>query len=222
VQFPIRSLDCFFHFSIFELMTITKTDASPVKKNEYSIDALNSDLDGLIDKINHLQTLAADSSEELRNQLGESNARMDVLKLERDSLLSQANKMRESNATEITQIHQERLEVDMDALLRENITIPDYKLRLYWDHLRIKLEPSRSGGVAISLCFPHSTRLCDLRFVLQFAPSDETFMVTDCDPMVIGLADLVTSLNTDTRPGALARFCCRVRSTYTAQYSTDI
>lgn len=205
-------------------MTVSENTKRPLTNavGDPSIADLHSGVDALFDKLNHLQTLAADSAEHLRNQLDESNTRLNSLRKELTTLRAQTAVKREKELTEVTLIHQEQFERDMESLLRENITIPDYKMRLYWDHLKFKIGPSSTGGVAVTMSFPHSSRLSDLCFVLQFAPTGETFMVSDCDPMVIGLADLVSSLNSDTRPGALARFCCRVRSTYTAQYSTDI
>ena len=179
-------------------------------------------IETLYAKLARLQEIAADSAETLRNQLDDSNSRLASLKEELHALRSQSESKRSRELSETTAIFQEQFDRDMEAILREAITVPDYKMRLYWDNLRFKLEPSSAGGVAVTLSFPHSTRLSDLQFVLQFVSSDETFMVTDCDPMVIGLTDLVSTLNSDSRPGALARFCCRVRSTYTAQYSTDI
>ena len=205
-------------------MTISDNHKRPLTNDavEASVTDLHSGMEMLLEKLNQLQTLSADSAEYLRSQLEESNARLNNLKGELSALQSEANGKREKEMTEVTIIHQEQFERDMESLLRENITIPDYKMRLYWDHLKFKIEPSSTGGVAVTMSFPHSSRLSDLRFVLQFASIGETFIVSDCDPMVIGLTDLVSSLNSDTRPGALARFCCRVRSTYTAQYSTDI
>ena len=205
-------------------MTISDNTKRPLTKEtgEASTPDIRLGMENLLEKINHLQTLSADSAEYLRNQLDESNERLNNLKAELNSLRTEAFGKRDKELTEVTLIHQEQFERDMESLLRENITIPDYKMRLYWDHLKFKVEPSSTGGVAVTMSFPHSSRLADLRFILQFATTGETFMVSDCDPMVIGLTDLVSSLNSDARPGALARFCCRVRSTYTAQYSTDI
>ena len=67
--------------------------------------------------------------------------------------------------------------------------------------------------------FHQRSKLPNLVFVLRY--QDFGYQVADCDPLVIGLADMVDQLNGDNRAGALARFVCRVRARYTAQYGAE-
>jgi hypothetical protein len=101
-------------------------------------------------------------------------------------------------------------------LLHDQIHVPETNLKLFYDHLRLSVKPDPFGGVQVSL---GSFKLPDLRFTLRY--QDSLYVVSECDPLVIGLADLVDQLNADTQSGALARFICRIRSRYTAQYSDE-
>ena len=123
----------------------------------------------------------------------------------------QTKEMRES--MHMSQIQNEQLSV----LLREQIEIPESQLNLYWDHLKLRVEPGSFGGVRVTLGFLN--RLPELRFSIRY--QENAYVVSECDPLIIGLADLVDQLNADSRAGALARFVCRIRSRYTAQYSSE-
>lgn len=101
-------------------------------------------------------------------------------------------------------------------LVYDQIHVPETNLKLFYDHLRLSVTPDPFGGVQVSL---GSFKLPDLRFTLRYHNS--LYIVSECDPLVIGLADLVDQLNADTQSGALARFICRIRSRYTAQYSDE-
>jgi hypothetical protein len=114
----------------------------------------------------------------------------------------------------MSQIQNEQL----SELLRAQIDIPESQLKLYWNHLKLRLEPGGSfGGVRVTLGFLN--RLADLRFSVKY--QENAYVVSECDPLIIGLAELVEQLNSDSRAGALARFVCRIRSRYTAQYSDE-
>lgn len=108
---------------------------------------------------------------------------------------------------------------DLQHLVHNHIEIPESFLQLYWHHLKLRVEGLSAGGVSVTLGFPAESRLPNLKFFLKHNTSG--YSVTDCDPMVIGLAELVAQLNTDSRGGALARFCCRIRARYTAQYMKE-
>lgn len=120
---------------------------------------------------------------------------------------------------ELSQVYDAQFSQDMDRLVSDNISIPEAKLKRYWDQLKFRLDPSPLGGVAAVMGFHPSTRLPDLRFVLQLVA--DAYVVSECDPMVFGLSEILDRLNADTRTGSLARFCCRLRARYTAQYSTE-
>jgi len=186
-----------------------------------SLNDIDASMAKVLERIAELHEASADASELLKTQLDERKKKLLDANEELERLRADAAEKRNREFTDLTLLYQDQFEKDMESMLREHIAIPEFKMRLYWDHLRFGLEPASTGGVCVTMAFPHTSRLPDLKFVLQFTPADETFMITDCDPMIIGLTDHVSSLNQDTKPGALARFCCRVRSTYTAQYSTN-
>ncbi len=115
-------------------------------------------------------------------------------------------------------IHEEQL----SALISSEIEGPESQLKFFWDRLRLRLEPlgGQGGGVKVYLGFAPEEQLPELGFVLRF--QDQIYQVGACDPLVIGLSELVDQLNNDRQSGALARFLCRIRSRYTAQYSTQL
>jgi hypothetical protein len=192
------------------------------ESNHATLHQIDLSLSRVLERIAELHEASADSGQIMKTQLDDAKKKLLEANKELEQLRTNVSEKRTREHTEMTLLYQDQFEKDMESLVRESITIPEFKMRLYWDHLRFALEPAPTGGVLVTMGFPHTSRLPDLKFVLQFSTTDETFTISDCDPMVIGLTDLVSTLNTDTKPGALARFCCRARSTYTAQYSTDL
>lgn len=191
------------------------------EESKENISQIESKCQTLLADVAKLQVEAANSaillSEECKKKLLELQHLQEQL-----AIVTTELKEKETNdVRELSQIYEARFSEDMSRLIQDHISIPEAKLKKYSDQLMIRLEPGPSGGVRAILSFSSSMCLSDLQFTIQ-SVGDSAFSVTDCDPMVIGLSDLVDRLNSDNRSGSLARFCCRLRATYTAQYSTSI
>lgn len=181
--------------------------------------AIEGSMKNILVGIRTLHERSADVAQKLSAEAKILSEQLTAARQELAALSSQLEDKRERELNEVTLIYQEQYNDTMENLIKENISIPEVKLRLYWDQLKCRVDPAPGGsGVIVILGFPHSCRLNDLRFLLQF---DGSFSVPECDPMVMGLKSIVDSLNADNRSGALARFCCRMRSTYNTQYETN-
>ena len=120
----------------------------------------------------------------------------------------------------LSQIYEAQHAAELEKLVKERIEEPEAILKLYWEYLRLRVEPGGAGGVRVTMGFTADSNLPELRFNIKFSPETQ-YVVSDCDPMIIGMSELVDELNRETKSGALARFCCRIRARYTAQYSAD-
>ena len=136
----------------------------------------------------------------VKTQIVEAQNQLQIVEKDLDQKL-------EKKSADISKIH--------DDLIFAQIGVPQRQLDVFWDQLRVKVEPASFGGVKVTIGFP--VKLPCLVFVLRY--HDFGYQVADCDPLIIGLADLVDQLNNDNKSGALARFICRIRARYTAQYS---
>lgn len=174
----------------------------------------------LLVNLEELKSKAAQTGLDMNEKCLRLSERLKSATAEVNQLRQEVNEKELRESLHLSQIYEEKFTKDMDALIRDKITVPESKIRLFWEYLKLRVDPAPIGGVLVTIGFPHSSRLPDLRFVLQFSQAEQ-YGVTDCDPMIIGLSELVAQLNNDKRAGALARFCCRLRARYTAQYSTE-
>ena len=185
-----------------------------------SLDIIESKFNLLMETLSNLKFVSAEAGCEMDAKCSRLRLELEKSKKELEELKSELNDKNMRESLHITQIQESRFNSEMEILLNDNIRIPEAKLRLFWQHLMLRVEPARTGGVQVTLGFPHELRLPDLKFILQFS-QDNQYAVSDCDPMIIGMSELVSQLNNDNKGGALARFCCRIRARYTAQYSTE-
>ena len=184
-----------------------------------ALDTVDTNCRQLLEQVKSLQECAVNTTIAIDEECRSKREHLSILKRE-FSELSAALKLKEDHEVrELSVLYESQFGDDMDRLMNDHIAVPKSKLKKYWNQLGIRLEPASSGGVTTVMGFHPSMGLSDLRFVVQSV--GDSFSVADCDPMVIGLSQLVDRLNHDTKSGSLARFCCRLRSTYTAQYSTQ-
>lgn len=180
--------------------------------NQVSVEDLEASFGSLMGQ---LEALRAESA---RVGLA-ANQKMQQLTKEVNQLREQVSVLEQqvSEKNERESLHASIIEDEAHAqLVHDQIQVPESHLKLFYDHLRLSVKPDPFGGVQVSL---GSFKLPDLRFTLRY--QDSSYVVSECDPLVIGLSELVDMLNADTQPGALARFICRIRSRYTAQYSDE-
>ena len=164
----------------------------------------------VMDRLQELRVASAQVSMARRKEVESLRAELEIAKMELAELEIEKKDKEFRESMEMTILYDQQL----DAMVRSEIDIPEGQLRLFWDQLRLRVEPAPFGGVRVSLGF---LKLPELRFALKYS-AEQLFSVSDCDPLVIGLSELVDQLNADTRSGALARFICRIRARYTAQY----
>ena len=182
-----------------------------------TITALESDFQGLLANLARLRESSASSAEKSQDEIDFLQSELIKAQNELDDLEQEFKHKQVQVSLHISSL----LAADLNQLVEREIAIPESKLELFWTHLKLRVEAlPAGGGVAVTIGFSPESRLPDLRFALKHSVSENAFFVFDCDPIVIGLADLVAQLNSDSKCGALARFCCRVRARYTAQYSS--
>lgn len=197
---------------------ITNRRLSTAEESLAAIENMENSLKEIMKGIYCLHDQSAEASRQWTLEAKRLDGEILKARAEQEMLAELVYEKRERDLNEVTVLHQTRFEEDLDSMIRDQIEVPEMKVRVCWDHLKCRVDQALGGGVVVKLGFPHSSRLNDLRFVLQF---DGAYSVSECDPMVIGLKGIVDNLNSDSRSGSLARFCCRMRSTYMAQYSTD-
>lgn len=177
-----------------------------------SIENQFNNLVGNLDKLKQVSASAGqqtcDDIKNLRDEISRAEALLHELQLQ-----VQEKDVKESLHVSLV------MAADLQQLVHNHIEIPESVLQLYWHHLKLRVEGHPTGGVSVTLGFLADSRLPNLQFCLKH--NNAIYSVTDCDPMVIGLAELVAQLNSDSRGGALARFCCRIRARYTAQYMNE-
>ena len=186
-----------------------------------SLEMIEIAYETLIVHMDDLKSNAAAASADLESRHTSLTAEVAKSKDELASLMAEVGEKELHESMHMSQIYEAKLSSDIEQLVRDNITIPEAMLSHYWDHLKFRMEPAPTGGVVVTLGFTHASGFPDLRFVLQFSQATEQYAVSDCDPMIIGLSELLGQLNADSKAGALARFCCRLRARYTAQYSIE-
>lgn len=181
--------------------------------------SIESDFNALIDELDHLREVSSAAGEAAHNEVTKLTQKIEIAKSDLEELKNQVKEKNFNESLHISSI----MASDLDQLVHQHISVPASLLKLYWDHLKLRVDPlGPSGGVAVHLGFPPESRLPDLRFCLKSSPpKNNFFIVYDCNPMVIGLSELVEQLNNDSKSGALARFCCRIRARYTAQYMNE-
>lgn len=208
----------FFH-SQTELMKVkANRRLSSTEESLAAIENMENSLNDIMKGIYCLHDLSAETGRKWVLESNRLKQEIERATRENQELQQLVLEKRERDLNEVTVLHQTRFEETLENMVHEQIEVPEMKIRLCWDHLKCRVDAAAGGGVIVTLGFPHSTRLNSLRFVLQY---DGSYSVSQCDPMVIGLKAIVDNLNNDTRSGALARFCCRMRSTFMAQYSTE-
>ena len=168
----------------------------------------------LIDRLQELKFAAAESSLASNEKIQKLKNQLEIEKQKLFQLETEQKEKDFKESMEMTILYDQQV----DALIHSEIEIPETQLKLFWDQLKLRVDPAPFGGIRVTLGFHHSMKLPELRFTLKF--NDQIFSISDCDPLVIGLSDLVDQLNADNRSGALARFICRIRARYTAQYSS--
>lgn len=177
-----------------------------------SVEELETQFLSLVDQLDELREQSARVGLATQKTINDLTKHVNQLRQTALSLEQQVSEKNLKHSLHVSQIE----EAEHASLYDKEISIPKSQLKLFWDHLRLKVTPDPLGGVQVCLS---GFSLPDLRFTLRYHESQ--YVISECDPLIIGLAELVDQLNADTQSGALARFICRIRARYTAQYSNE-
>lgn len=188
--------------------------------HEQALSSIETQFQSLLCKLDDLKAASATAGRESHERALTLERQILEARRELSELESEVSSKEVRESMHLSQIYESKFATDIQQLLTEQIALPESKLRLFWEHLRLRVEPGPVGGVKVTMGFPQSSGLPDLIFNIKFSP-ETAYIVSECDPMIIGMSELVDQLNGDAMTGALARFCCRLRARYTAQYGAD-